>query len=171
MTSQVIKAAIADAVRQVGRGPLTALPMVADADASRGARARPAPSKWSIQHVCQTRRAQRTKSSSKINPKWSIQHAWAHHRAEWTRNNPVAHPSRCRNHMLDQSMWQMDEMKDAAPGNQAQPGGPHRPLEHAKASGETQGTDPGGVPEPVPCVCRYENQAQYQAEIRMSEAR
>ena len=57
--------------------------------------------------------------------------------------------------MLDQSMWQMDEMKDAAPGNQARPGGPHRPLEHAKASGETQGTDPGGVPEPVPCGATF----------------
>lgn len=29
--------------------------------------------------------------------------------------------------------------------------GPHRPLEHAKAPEETQGTDLGGAPEPVPC--------------------
>ena len=35
--------------------------------------------------------------------------------------------------------------------HQAQPGGPHRPLKHAKEPEETQGADPGGVPEPVPC--------------------
>lgn len=32
---------------------------------------------------------------------------------------------------------------------QGQPRGLHRPLEHAEEAGQTERTDPGGIPEPV----------------------
>ena len=55
-------------------------------------------------------------------------------RAQWTRKGPVVHSSQCRNRMLNQSKWQIDEMTDAVPRHQTRPEGPHRPLEYAKSA-------------------------------------
>ena len=106
--------------------------------------------KWSIRHVPQTvvlngpnqaRKSAKNGPSSTHGPPCVL---------DGPESKPVAHPSRGRNRVLNRLTWRIDEMTDA-PGHQARPAVPHRPLEHVKAPEDTQGTGPGEVPGPDPC--------------------